>query len=129
MIMVGDKTYVELTKQSGWTFTWNKDWLYYKMFLASEEHQLGGTIYRCAVYNNQEDFFKSVSWERIDSTYFLWIKERGEWADTWLSGMLFMEDKKQSFFVNLYDNKLKQPGKEHDKLLILKEAEWREKKS
>jgi len=125
--MVWDKTYIELTKSSGGTFTWAKDGLFFKMFLASEEHQQKWTIYRCAVYDDQTNFDKSMWWERIDSTYFLWIKERWEGEEVRLSGMLFKEDKKQSFFANLYDNKLKQPGKEHDKMLILKEAERREK--
>jgi len=41
--------------------------------------------------------------------------------------MIFDNDNKQSFFVNIYDNAMKTPEKDYDKLLVLTEAEWREK--
>jgi SOS-response transcriptional repressor LexA len=40
---------------------------------------------------------------------------------------MFSNETKQAFFVNVYDNDMKTPDKNYDKLLIVKETEWREK--
>jgi len=40
--------------------------------------------------------------------------------------MLFDNPNKKAFFITLYNNEMKAPGKEHDKLIILKETEYRE---
>ena len=127
IMAVWDKTYVDLFWIKSNSFKGEKDGLFFNVFPTSDEHQAKGTLYRCAVYDNQEDYEKNLAWERINSKFFFGIKERWEGENMRLSWMLFKEEEKKSYFVNMYDNKLKQPGKEHDKLLILKEAERREK--
>ena len=44
----------------------------------------------------------------------------------WYSGMLFNRDAKTAHYVNLYDNTTPSPEKDYDKLIILKQAEYRE---
>jgi SOS-response transcriptional repressor LexA len=41
--------------------------------------------------------------------------------------MIFDNGNKQAFFVNVYDNDMKTPDKDYDKLIIVKETERREK--
>lgn len=122
-----EKKFVPLTEKNKW-FAWEKDWRYYYVFNAWEEAlRTKWVVYRCLVYFNQDDFNKKLEWEKIDADLISSIKERNNDKGTWLSWMIFDNDNKQSFFVNIYDNAMKTPEKDYDKLLVLTEAEWREK--
>jgi hypothetical protein len=41
--------------------------------------------------------------------------------------MLFDNDNKKAYFVNVYSNDTKGPGKDHDFMLVVKETEYRER--
>lgn len=119
--------YVEL--QANWKFlVGEKNGKHYCMFDATDEQKATkGTMYRVLVFNDGETLSKKLAGERVDADQICWIKEMTGENGTRFSGILFNNDEKRAFFVNVYENKTKGPGSEYDKLLKLKETEWKER--
>lgn len=123
------KIYVNLkqTANKKW-FSGEKWWQFFYVFPASEEALSSkGIAYRCLVYNSEEIFKQKVAWERVDADLIASIKEHQSDKWLWYGGMMFDNTNKQAFFVNVYDNDMRTPDKDYDKLLIIKETERREK--
>ena len=55
------------------------------------------------------------------------IKDRSNDKGSWLWGMLFDNEEKKAYFLNMWDNTFKSPGKDNDKYLSLTETEYRER--
>lgn len=128
-INMNGKIYVNLNQTSNkkW-FSGEKWWQYFYVFPSSEEALASkGIAFRCLVYNNKETFDKKLAWERIDADLIASIKEHNSDKGLWYGGMMFDNSNKQAFFVNVYDNDMKTPDKDYDKLLVVKETERREK--
>lgn len=123
------KTYIELTETSNqkW-FKWSKDWLHYYVFSAGDEkREATGVIYWALCYSNEETFNQKLEGERVDADFIASIKEFTKEDKSRLGWMLFKNEEKKAYFVNLYDNEMKTPEKNYDKLLVLTETEYREK--
>lgn len=123
------KIYVNLKEtENKKGFSWEKWWQYYYVFPASEEmFNSKWIVYRALMYTNKENFDKKVAGERIDADLISSVKEHQNDKGTWYWGMMFNNDTRQAFFVNIYDNEMKTPEKNYDKLLVINETEWREK--
>lgn len=121
-----DKIYIELKEtDSKKGFGWGKNWNYYYLFPATDTSK--GVVYRMLVFDNEEDYSKRLKGDRIDAKQIVGIKEMVSDKGPWYSGMLFNRDEKQAWYVNLYDNTTPSPEKNYEKLVILKQAEYREK--
>lgn len=122
------KVYINLYKKGDDNFIWEKDGKYFYVFPSSQERQLTSDIvYWVLVFKNKDTFDKKCNWERVDADLIASIKERSNERGTYLSGMLFDNDEKTAFFINMWDNSFKSPGKDNDKYLALTEAEYRER--
>ena len=124
-----EKTFIELFEtESKKGFKWEKNDSYYYLFPANGESAQGkGVVYRLLKFDNIEDFNKRLLGERVDAKQIVGIKEMHGDKGVWYSGILFDRDNKQARYVNLYDNVAPSPEKPYDKLIALKEAEYREK--
>lgn len=121
-----DKTYIELYEASNWKwFKGEKNWNYYYLFPAGDTTM--GVLYRMLVFDNEEDYNKRLTGERIDAKQIVGIKEMHGDKWIWYSGMLFNREEKKAWYVNLYDNTAPSPEKNYQKLVILKQAEYRER--
>lgn len=124
-----NKTYINLKaiENQKW-FTWEKDSKNYLVVPASDEKAAStGTLFWAFVYNNQETFNEKMAGKRVDADRIASIKEFSKEGKTWLWGMMFDNENKKAYFVNLYDNEMRTPDKDFDKLLVLTETERREK--
>lgn len=125
--------FVNLYKQD-WkedSFYWEKDWRFYYVFPTSEEWKSKQVYYRVAVFDDKDQFEKRRAWERVDWKLFfgIWMKQsKNNPENTWLWGMIFDDENKKAYFVNLKDNTFKKEWRNHDKYLQLTETEYREKK-
>ena len=121
-----EKLFIELyeTENKKW-FKWEKNDNYYYLFKANDNAK--GVVYWMLVFDNKADYEKRLTWERIDAKQIVWIREMHWDKWMWYSGMLIDSAIKKSWYVNLYDNTTPSPDKPHDKMIILKEAEYREK--
>ena len=121
-----DKTYIELFETSSKKgFQGKKDWNFYYLFPSQDTTR--GVVYWMLVFDNESDFDKRNAGERIDAKQIVGIKEMNGDKWPWYSGMLFDRDNKQAWYVNLYENTAPSPEKNYQKLIILKQAEYRER--
>lgn len=124
-----EKTYIHLmfNEWKKW-FTWEKDGKYYYVVPAGDAKSAAtGVLFRCFIYHTKEAFDEKLSGKYVDADQIASIKEFHKNDKTRLWGMLFDNPNKKAFFINLYDNDMRSPDKNYDKLLVLAETEWREK--
>lgn len=121
-----DKTYIELyeTESKKW-FKWTKNNQYYYLFPAG--NTTSGVVYRMLVFDNEDDYQRRLTGERVDAKQIVGIKEMHNDEKIWYSWMLFNRDEKKAWYVNLYDNTAPSPEKNYQKLVIIKPAEYRER--
>lgn len=120
-----DKTFIELYASDNWKgFQWEKNSSYYYLFPSNDNTK--GVVYRMLVFDNKDDFEKRLTGERIDAKQIVGIKEMHGDRGIWYSGILFDRDNKKAWYVNLYENTTPSPEKKHDKMIVLKQAEYRE---
>ena len=121
-----DKTYIELYESASKKgFEGKKNWNFYYLFPANDVSK--GVVYWMLVFDNEEDYAKRIAWERGDAKQIVWIKEMNGDKWPWFSGMLFNRDEKKAWYVNLYDNTAPSPEKNYDKMIVIKQAEYRER--
>lgn len=123
------KVVVNLEKKDK-NFIWEKDGKYYYLFPTSDVKYAETQIaYWMLVFGDKESWEKKVNWDRdVKATTVVWIKERV--ADDWhsrLSWMMFDNENKKAWYVNLNDSTFNNPGEEAKKYLAIKEAEYRER--
>ena len=75
----------------------------------------------------KEAFDKKCAGERVDADLIASIKDRSNDKGSWLWGMLFDNENKKAYFINMWDNSFKSPGKDNDKYISLTETEYRER--
>jgi len=122
-----NKEFVNLFTLKNDNHHWEANGKFYYLFPAWAEKQMEGIRYRMLIFDNEADYKTRLDGkEKVDAKMICSIKEKSNDKGTWLGWMLFDRDNKKAFFVNLYDNNMKAPGKEHDKLIVLKETERRE---
>lgn len=106
----------------------NRPAYFYSWATSPEKFAETGVAYWTSVYFSQEDFNKKMAWDRdIKSDLMAGIKEKNSDKGVWYGGMLFDNANKKAYFVNLYNNDTPAPGKDHDKMLVVKETEYRER--
>lgn len=81
------------------------------------------------MYKNEETFKQKLSGEKVDADLIASIKEHESEKGARYGWMMFDNENKQAFFVNVYDNDMRTPDKDYDKLLVIKETERREKET
>lgn len=124
-----EKLFIELFKTDKWR-KGEKDETYYYMFETSPQTAAEkGVVYWVLYFNNKDNYEKKLAGERdVTADGIIGIKEKPGENGIWYSGMKFDNENKKAFYVNLYDNNMKDPAKQYDKLLVMKEAEYREPK-
>lgn len=123
-----NRVYINLYKKGENNFTWEKDGRYFYVFPSSPERQMTSDIvYWVLVFNNKEAFDKKCNGDRVDADMIASIKDRSNDKGSWLWWMLFDNENKKAYFLNMWDNSFKAPGKDNDKYLSLTETEYRER--
>ena len=122
------KVFVNLYVKGKDNYTGEKDGKYYYVFPATSKDGVARkSLYYLLVFKDKANFDKKCAGERINADLIAWIWEKEKDWRTWLWGMLSDDGEKKSYWIGLYDNKLKSPGKDNDKLLTLTETEYRER--
>ena len=122
------RVYINLYKKGKDNFTWEKDGKYFYVFPASQDHQvINDIVYRVLVFRDKIQFDKKCAGERVNADMVASIKDKSNDKGHWLWGMLFDNEEKKAFFLNMWDNSFKAPGKDNDKYLSLTETEYRER--
>ena len=127
-----NKVYVNLFLKGKNNYTGSKDGKYYYVFPSSKDNETvrGDVLYWVLVFRDEATFNKKCAWERVDADMVSSIKEKVDekTGKTWLSGMLFDNVEKKAYFLGMWDNTIKSPGRDNDKWISLKETEYRERK-
>lgn len=122
------RVYINLYKKGKDNFTWEKDGKYFYVFPASQDHQvINDIVYWVLVFRDKVQFDKKCGGERVNADMVASIKDRSNDKGHWLWGMLFDNEEKKAYFLNMWDNSFKAPGKDNDKYLSLTETEYRER--
>ena len=111
-------------------FIWEKDWKYYFLFPTSDIKYAETQIaYWMLVFDDKDARTRKINWDRdVKAISVVWIKEH-VWDDwhSWLSWMMFDNENKKAWYVNLNESTFNQPGEEPGKYLSIKDAEYRER--
>lgn len=123
------KVIVNLEKKDK-SFIWEKDGKYYFLFPTSDIKYAETQIaYWMLVFDDKDARTKKINWDRdVKALTVVWIKERSadDWH-SWLSWMMFDNENKKAWYVNLNDSTFGKPGEEVKRYLSIKEAEYRER--
>ncbi len=123
-----NRVYINLYKKGNDNFTGEKDGKFFYVFPSSPERQMTSDIvYWLLVFNTKEAFDKKCAGERVDADMIASIKDRSNDKGSRLWGMLFDNENKKAYFINMWDNSFKSPGKDNDKYISLTETEYRER--
>lgn len=123
-----NRVYINLYKKGNDNYHGEKDGKFFYVFPSSPERQMTSDIvYWVLVFNTKEAFDKKMAGERVDADMIASIKDRSNDKWSWLWGMLFDNENKKAYFLNMGDNSFKAPGKDNDKYLSLTETEYRER--
>lgn len=124
------RVYINLYKKGNDNYTGEKDGKYFYVFPSSPERQMTSDIvYWILVFRDKAQFDRKCAGERVDADMIASIKDRSNDKGHWLWWMLFDNDEKKAFFINMWDNSFKSPGKDNDKYLSLTETEYRERET
>lgn len=122
------RVYINLYKKGKDNFTWEKDGKYFYVFPASQDHQvINDIVYWVLVFRDKVQFDKKCWGERVNADMIASIKDKSNDKGHWLWGMLFDNEEKKAYYLNMWDNSFKAPGKDNDKYLSLTETEYRER--
>jgi len=109
-------------------FKGESDWKFFYVFEPSDQKkQESGVAYYCLVFKDVETFNRKVAWEKVDADIVFWLREKTSERWPWISWLFIDNEAKQSFWVNMYPNRLKGPWAAHDFELVFKDAEYRER--
>lgn len=126
-----NKVYVNLFLKGKNNYTGSKDGKYYYVFPSGKDNDnvVWGILYYVLVFRDESTFNKKCAGERVnaDMVSSIKLKEDEKTGRTWLSGMLFDNVEKKAYFLGMWDNTFKSPGKDNDKYLSLTETEYRER--
>jgi len=126
---IWDKANVSLEKKDK-CFTWKRDGKFFYLFPTSDvKYAETQVAYWMLVFDNEDDWLKKIWGDRdVKAQGVVGIKEKvkDNW-DSWLWWMMFDNDNKRTWFVNLYESTFNKPGEEVNKYLVIKETEYRER--
>lgn len=117
---------VKLFKNNN-AFTWEAESKFFYVFQPSQQKtQETGNLYYVLVFTDKDTFDRKKAWERVDADIVFWLKEKQSERWPWISWLYINHNDKQSFWVNMYSNKMKGPDSTEDYVLTFKDAEYRE---
>ncbi len=123
---INDKTYINLFKSGRWfkgSDKTNKFNAY--LFEANPEKQDEGIMFWVLFYATKEELADKVAGKDPEVKKVLSIKEKTWEYWTFLSWVYIDDVSEEVFWVNLYDNDKKKGENDYDKVIIMKEAEFR----